>query len=111
MGDLLVGTSLECVYLLSALKGGMLRRITGGYIPSLQPGFQRCHPLSGRSMGPRLRRDVTLRLALDTVVTYRSRSVQALSDLLIRQLRQVAGFGGVVCPDAGQTVSLEFNLN
>ena len=89
----------------------MLRRVAGGHIPSLQPGFQRRHPLSRRSVGPRLRRDVTLRLALDTVVTYRSRSVQALSDLLIRQLRQVAGFGGVVCLDTGQTVSLEFNLN
>ena len=62
-------------------------------------------------MGPRLRRDVALCLALDPVVSHRSRGIQALGDLRIRQLGQVAGLGGMVRPHAGQTVSLEFNLN
>jgi hypothetical protein len=35
-------------------------------------------------MGPRLGRDVALRLALDAVVTYGSRGIQALCDFLIR---------------------------
>ena len=62
-------------------------------------------------MGPRLGRDVALRLALDAVVAHGSRGVQALGDLRIRQLRQVAGFRGVVRPDARQAVSLELSLN
>ena len=86
-------------------------RLAGGQIPRLQTVLQRLLPLLGRSMGPRLGRDVALRLALDAVVAHGSRGVQALGDLLIRQLRQVAGFGGVVRPDAGQAVSLEFSLN
>ena len=86
-------------------------RLAGGQIPRLQTVLQRLLTLRGRSVGPRLGRDVALRLALDAVVAYSSCGVQALGDLRIRQLRQVAGFGGVVRPDAGQAVSLEFSLN
>ena len=62
-------------------------------------------------MRPRLGRDVALRLALDAIVAHGRRGIQALGDLRIRDLRQEAGFGGVVGPDAGQAVGLEFNLN
>src|SRR5512133_1618653 len=50
-------------------------------------------------------------MALDPVVTHSSRCIQGLSNLLISDLRQIAGFGSVVRPDACQTVRLEFCLN
>src|SRR5258706_10247202 len=62
-------------------------------------------------MGPRLRRNVALCLVLDAVVAHSSRGIQALGDLLVRYLCQVAGFSGMVCPDTSQAVGLEFNLN
>lgn len=86
-------------------------RLAGGQILHLQTVLQRPLPLFGRSMGPRLGRDVALILALDAVVAHGGRDVQPLGDLINRQPRQVACFGGVVRPDAGQAVSLEFNLN
>ena len=61
------------------------RCITSAYITRLQTVLQCQPPLFGRSMGPRLGRDVTLCLALDSVVSHGSRSIQALGDFLACQ--------------------------
>src|SRR5215213_10614604 len=87
------------------------RRIAGGYIPALQTIFERQLPLLRRSVGPRLRGNVALCLALDAVIAHGSCGVHSLGDILIRHLRQITSLGGVEGPDAGQAVRLEFRLN
>src|SRR5262245_22697206 len=87
------------------------RRITSGDIPALQTISKRQLSLFRRSMSPRFRGDVALRLTLNAVIPHRCGRVQCLNDILICDLSQVAGLDGMVCPDAGQTVCLKFRLN
>jgi hypothetical protein len=77
------------------------------HISGAQTIHQRLLALFGRSVGPRLWGDITLGLPLDPVVAYGSRRVQALGNIFIGDLRQVAGFSGVESPDARKAVGLE----
>src|SRR5678816_1056523 len=62
-------------------------------------------------MRPCLRRNIALGLVLDTVIPYSRSGIQTLGDFLVCHLCQKASFGGMICPDTRQTVSLKLSLN
>ena len=62
-------------------------------------------------MRPRFRVDAPLGLFLNTIITDRGSGVQAVRDVLVRQLHEVARLRGMIRPDARVAIRLEFGAH
>ena len=62
-------------------------------------------------MRPRLRVHFPLKFFLNAVVANRCGGIEAVCDVLIRQLCQVAGLGGMIRPNTGIAVRLQLNAH
>ena len=85
-----------------------LKGIAGVNFPILQTGFKPEDALSGCPMGKGFGCDIPPRLFLQAIVTDSACRVQRL--LYIPAFEQLPGSVGIVGPDAGQTIGLQFQF-
>src|SRR6187551_3178203 len=90
-------------------------RVANARIAAFHAALEPGHPLCRATVCERLRRHEPLRSLLQAVVTYGRRRVQPLLDVAWIQLdaprREPPRLGCLVSPDAGITISLQFDAH
>jgi len=89
------------------LLAGRLERVALAYVAGLQPAFEPAHALGRASVGEGIRRHVSPGLSLEPVVANSACRIESFLDVTL--LEDVAGLVGMIGPDAGQTIRLQFH--
>src|SRR4051794_9326965 len=86
---------------------GRRERVAPGRVPGAIAAVEPLLALGRGAVGPALLVDAACRALLDAVVAHRGRGIEAVGDVLRREVLDEARLDGVRGPDAGIAVGLE----